>query len=169
VTQTLGPNSRAGRSLYRYVRVYEDALSTTVRYDVVARAKNFAEKVYRLYIICEGVDEMQTRGMQALAAGPTRHKLWKAGDKWKSDIGDVPKRLGSSELEDWLWMREYWPKPGRNVMRHWNNEVLLSGELGIELWYLVSSLILMSLQGIIVPKLVEYSTIRILLPELQEY
>jgi hypothetical protein len=87
-------------------RLYYDAFQICITHGDQARAKIFAERVYKARLVCEGEDSPATQDIKKLMQNPAGHRNFGASKKWKTRKGMVPKGLGDEGLEKWLWRKE---------------------------------------------------------------
>jgi hypothetical protein len=90
----------------RIPRAYYDALQIAIANGDQARARIFAERAHSARVILEGEDSPDTVRLEDLARCPSSHRLYGTTRAWSQQSGKVPKGLGTTELETWLWKRK---------------------------------------------------------------
>ncbi len=84
-------------------RLYYDAFQISITHGDQARASRFAERGYKLRVICEGEDSPETRKMKNLMEYPAGHRNFGASTRWKTAKEPVLKGLDTGGFERWLW------------------------------------------------------------------
>jgi hypothetical protein len=84
-------------------RLYYDAFEIAITQSDQARASVFAGRRYEARVVCEGEDSLETRMMKDFQAKPNTHRNFGASKRWRTSKSAVPKGLGETEFEDWLW------------------------------------------------------------------
>lgn len=104
-------NCKSLREIFELEDVHDDRLSR-LWYDCFqvcnfhsdeARASVFLERYCEAKRMSAGVDGSDVKEMERFVKNPREHDSFGLRSGWKSKVEDVPKNLGESELEKWLW------------------------------------------------------------------
>lgn len=88
-------------------RLYYDAFQISIAHGDQARASVFAERAYKVRVICEGEDSPETQRAKSLALKPADHGSFRlCSMKWKTRREMVPKGLDTAQFEQWLWREQ---------------------------------------------------------------
>lgn len=85
-------------------RLYYDAFQISISHGDQARASVFAERAYKIRVVCEGEDSPETQKVKALGFQPAMHGNFEmCSTKWKTSREMIPEGLDTSQFEAWLW------------------------------------------------------------------
>ncbi|KAF2274865.1 SET domain-containing protein [Westerdykella ornata] len=85
-------------------RAYYDAFQICIAHGDEARASVFAERAYKIRVICEGEDSLETQRMLSFARNPASHPTFGiCSFGWKRSRAMVPKGLDAEQFEEWLF------------------------------------------------------------------
>ncbi|KAI1396977.1 SET domain-containing protein [Hypoxylon fuscum] len=89
-----------------YARLYYDAFQICAGHGDRVRASVFAEKAYKIRVMCEGEDSSLTKRTKRFADDPTSHSTFGVySKKWKGPGKFSPSSLDAADFEAWLWRR----------------------------------------------------------------
>ena len=83
--------------------VYHDAVKITIIHGDQAQAIVFAERGYKLRVVCTGEDGSLSNEMKLLMNNPASHHCFEKSKRWKSAKEAVPRGMNKEDFEKWLW------------------------------------------------------------------
>ncbi|KAF4439491.1 SET domain protein [Fusarium austroafricanum] len=83
-----------------------NAFQFVVAHQDFARAKIFAKRAVKGRIILEGVDSPEIKDLLRWVKDPSKYRSDYISAKWKTSVKDIPKNLGETDFENWLWRHE---------------------------------------------------------------
>lgn len=88
-------------------RLYYDAFQISIAHGDQARASVFAERAYKVRVVCEGEDSPETLRVKTLGLNPSDHSSFRAySNKWQTTRKLVPKGLDTVQFNKWLFRQE---------------------------------------------------------------
>lgn len=110
--------SETGPDEVGLARAYPDAFQVAVANGDLARGRVFAERLVPLYLSTMGEDSPDVSRYRELIRDPSGHDCYGMSMKWETTVDEVPRGLGSSEFEDWLWRRKEMAQEQRAHLRN---------------------------------------------------
>ncbi|KAG5982535.1 hypothetical protein E4U55_001755 [Claviceps digitariae] len=87
-----------------HARMYYDAFQICISHGDQARASIFAEKSYKIRVLCQGKESPETNSVRFLALNPARHPSFEVcSRRWKTRVDMVKTGVRPEHFERWLW------------------------------------------------------------------
>lgn len=87
----------------RLSRLYYDLFQMCNMHGDLARARCFAKYFCDTKKMAEGEDSINVLETRPFVKNPQKHDSFGSTEKWKTSVGDVPKKMKAKEFAKWLW------------------------------------------------------------------
>jgi len=94
-----------GTSNPEKARVYWDAFQIAIMNSDIARAVLFADRAWRIQVICEDGDSPRAQEMKSCKDHPESHASSGISQIWKTSANEIPRGNFEANEELWLWER----------------------------------------------------------------
>ncbi|KAG6165405.1 hypothetical protein E4U51_004381 [Claviceps purpurea] len=95
-----------GREDHGFATAHSDAMTLSITYGDLARARVFAQKALSVYKTVFGMDSYQAIVCNAAVMDPAVHPKYGFSTIWNTSVHETPRGLGHDDFENWLWERE---------------------------------------------------------------
>ncbi|KAG6093087.1 hypothetical protein E4U30_004679 [Claviceps sp. LM220 group G6] len=104
-----------GREDSGFAMAHLDAMTLSITYGDLARARVFAQKALSVYKTVRGMDSCPAIVCNAAVEDPALHPKYGFSTIWNTSMNQTPRGLGHDDFENWLWEREKPAGPAQSL------------------------------------------------------